>query len=96
VDLLISEVRTLPDDERQAATLAQREYIDEWVHLFSQVHAGTDPTASRIRVQAALSLVNDAARTRHIRNATGAAEAVTGLAERLLELSEGPGGPDGR
>jgi AcrR family transcriptional regulator len=86
VELLISEVRNLPDDEQRAALAVQREYIDEWVHLFAQVHPDVESTAARIQVQAALALVNDAARTRHIRTAVGAPEAVVALGEQLLEL----------
>jgi AcrR family transcriptional regulator len=86
VDLLISEVRNLPDDERHATAVAQREYIDEWVHLFTQVHSGIDATTARIQIQAALALVNDSARTRHIRTAAGALDLVTELGEQLLGL----------
>ena len=86
MELLISEVRNLPDEEQRAALAVQREYIDEWVHLFAQVHPDVESTAARIQVQAALALVNDAARTRHIRTAVGAPEAVVALGEQLLEL----------
>jgi AcrR family transcriptional regulator len=86
VELLISEVRNLPADEQRPALAVQREYIDEWVHLVTQVHPELDATAARIQVQAALSLVNDAARTRHIRTAVGATDAVAELCEQLLEL----------
>jgi AcrR family transcriptional regulator len=86
VDLLITEIRNLPDNDRQAASLAQREYIAEWVYLLQEIHPELDPTTARIQVQTALTQVNDAARTAHIRAATGATDVVVELCRQLLAL----------
>lgn len=86
VDLMITEDEHLPEDERHRARQAQHAYIDEWVHLLRQVHGDFDPTTARIRVQAALTVANDAARTRHLRSNPGVAAALEDICTRLLRL----------
>ncbi|WGY00427.1 TetR/AcrR family transcriptional regulator [Nocardioides sp. QY071] len=87
LDLLITEVRNLPEDPRKEAVDAQREYIDEWVHLLLQVDPGLDPTKARIEVHAALTVINDAARTAHLRRLGRGEEAVVALAHAVLGVS---------
>lgn len=84
LDVLITEMRNLPEPERASAVQAQRDYIGEWVHLLGQVDPALDTTTCRIEVQAVLTLVNDAARTRHVRTIGNSAQAVSALCERLL------------
>lgn len=89
LDVLITETRNLPDDERPAAVQAQREYIGEWVHLLSTLDPDLDTTTCRVQVQAVLMVVNDAARTWHVRAAEHSADAVAALCERLLGVAPG-------
>lgn len=86
VDLMMTETEHLPDDERHRARQAQHAYIDEWVHLLQQVHPGADPTSARIRVQAALTAVNDIARTSHLRRNLGVPAVLEAICARLLRL----------
>ncbi|MFC3777973.1 TetR/AcrR family transcriptional regulator [Mycolicibacterium holsaticum] len=67
IALLISEIRELPAHEQHRARAAQHEYIAEWVHLLRQVEPAWDQTLCRIRVQAALGVINDVAATPHLR-----------------------------
>ncbi|MEV8372143.1 TetR family transcriptional regulator [Kribbella sp. NPDC056861] len=83
VGLMITELDHLPEAQRRASRQAQYDYVSEWVQLFLEVHPSADPVAARIRVQAALSIANDVARTPQLR-ATGLAEAVTTVCTRLL------------
>jgi AcrR family transcriptional regulator len=63
LSLMITDLDHLPEQERHACRQAQHDYVGEWVHLFLALDPGQDPVAARIRVQAALSIANDAART---------------------------------
>ncbi|SBT54956.1 TetR/AcrR family transcriptional regulator [Micromonospora narathiwatensis] len=86
VDLLITEVDHLPDDERRHSRQTQRDYLDEWVHLLRAVHPGLEPAAARIRVQAVLTVANDAARTPRVRANPALPAALEAIATRLLHL----------
>jgi hypothetical protein len=63
VNVLITEVRNLPRDQATSLLHAQREYIDEWVNLLRHIHANVDTAPARVVVQAALTVINDLART---------------------------------
>ncbi|MFG2056809.1 TetR/AcrR family transcriptional regulator [Micromonospora sp. NPDC048930] len=87
VDLLITEVEHLPEDERRDSRQTQHDYISEWVHLLRADRPGLDPTAARVRVQAVLTVANDAARTPRIRAYPALPAALEGIAAHLLQLS---------
>lgn len=84
VDLMITETGNLPDTEQSDARRSQHEYISEWVHLFRISHPGTEPVAARIRVHAALTVANDAARTPHLRRNTQITPALERICGRLM------------
>lgn len=86
VDVLITETRNLPEDVRKATIFAQQSYIDEWVHLLSVINKELDLIAARAQVQAALSLVNDIVRTRHLRQAINSREAVIDICKAVLDV----------
>lgn len=86
VDLLVTEVRNLPDPHREVALAAQREYVDEWVHLLTQAHPELAPSAARLQVQAVLTAVNYVARIRHLQSATDVTVAVGEICRRMLEV----------
>jgi AcrR family transcriptional regulator len=88
VDILMSEVRNLPDPHRENALVAQRDYIDEWVHLLRQTQPQLTPLTARFQVQAVLTLINYVARIHHLRTAIKAPEATIAVCERLLRVSE--------
>ncbi|WP_396902079.1 TetR/AcrR family transcriptional regulator [Mycolicibacterium sp.] len=81
IQLLISETGYLSADEQHRTRAAQYEYIAEWVGLLRQLTPTRDPDECRVRVQAALGIVNDVAATPHLRafgNVDKAAIAVSG------------------
>ncbi|MFD9697548.1 TetR/AcrR family transcriptional regulator [Lentzea sp. NPDC059081] len=84
--LLVTDLDHLPADTRHELRQTQRHYVDEWIHLLRLHHPDLDQATARIRVHAALSVVNDTARTPHLRNATGVRGAVEVLCARLLGL----------
>lgn len=86
VDLLITELDQLPDEERRRARQSQYDYMAEWVHLLRAVHPEMDPVTARIRVQAALAMMNDVALTPRLRARGGLGAAMVAVGERLLLL----------
>lgn len=86
VDLLMTEVRNLPDPHREAALAAQREYVDEWVHLLTQARPELAASAARLQVQAVLTAVNYVARIRHLQSATDVTVAVGEICRHMLDL----------
>lgn len=88
VDLLITEAEQLPEDERHRTRQAQYEYIAEWVHLMQAVHPSMDAISARIRVQAALGMMNDVALTPHLRGIGGLTNALAAVGAELLKLGD--------
>lgn len=80
VHLMITEMKHLPDDDRLTARQAQHEYLREWTHLLPEKH----PTTARIRVQAALTVANNAARSPHLRDNPAITPVLHTLCTRLL------------
>ncbi|WP_432969709.1 TetR/AcrR family transcriptional regulator [Dactylosporangium sp. CA-233914] len=87
VDALITEVRSLGAEATAALTMAQREYVAEWVHLYRRLHPGAGVPAATITVQAALMVVNDLARTPAFRSRSDAADVAAALSRAALGLS---------
>ncbi|WP_225829744.1 TetR/AcrR family transcriptional regulator [Streptomyces sp. NK08204] len=90
VTLIVTETEHLPDDERHRIRQAQRDYIDEWLHLMGHVHPGMSPAEARIRTQAVLTIANDIARTPRLRARSGIAHNVHHLGCVLLGLDSTP------
>lgn len=91
IDVLVAESANLPGDERAKAREEIRDYIDEWVHLLQSLTATEPGVPARIRVIAALSMINDVARTPHLRAITGVDAAVTAVAVSVLLGAESSG-----
>jgi AcrR family transcriptional regulator len=84
IDVLIGELAHVPPAQQQQTRQAQREYITEWVHLLTETAHGTDQLAARIRVQAALTVVNDIARTPHLSTLPGLANTLADIVLAVL------------
>lgn len=89
VDVLITEIRSLPAPEAAALVAAQRDYIAEWIHLFCALHPEADRPEAAVVVQAALMLINDMARTADVRAREDAYELLSRLAQAVLGLQRG-------
>lgn len=99
LDLLITESSQLPDEERHLQRQAQHDYISEWTRLLSMIDPDTDSTESRIRVQAAMTVINDTARDPHFIGAAGYATAMGSIARSIVftqQSAAGSGRPAGR
>jgi AcrR family transcriptional regulator len=84
--LLYTELRHLPDQQRQAGRRAQRDYVDEWARLLPVPQA-----EGRIVVHAALGMINSLVRIPHLRSRPEFADEVVGLA---LDALRSVGTPD--
>ncbi|MGW8762922.1 TetR/AcrR family transcriptional regulator [Streptomyces sp. NPDC055815] len=79
IGLLLGELDQLPEKERKASRQAQREYLALWVRLLDDIRPGLDATEARIVVGATLTAVDNAVRTRSLRERPD-------LADRLVEI----------
>ncbi|WP_280479656.1 TetR/AcrR family transcriptional regulator [Nocardia cyriacigeorgica] len=86
--LLISETDRLPEDERHRIRRVQREYIAEWAQLLRQIHPEWDADETRIRIQAAFTVVNDIAATPHLRAIDTIAEPTAAVCRAILDVGE--------
>ncbi len=86
--LLISETDRLPEDERHRIRRVQREYIAEWAQLLRQIHPEWDADETRIRIQAAFTVVNDIAATPHLRAIDTIVEPTAAVCRTILDVGE--------
>ncbi|MFB7719372.1 TetR/AcrR family transcriptional regulator [Nocardia sp. NPDC056100] len=87
MQVLISETGHLLEADRHRTRAAQHTYISEWVHLMQQVHPGWDAISTRIRVQATLTMINDAGATPHRWPRHRLEPVLTSIGARLLALT---------
>lgn len=59
IAILIEETANLPEEARASTHIAQREYLDEWVHLL-----GSETAETRATVLATVGMINDLTRVR--------------------------------
>jgi AcrR family transcriptional regulator len=84
IDVLVTEASNLPDDERAATQQSVRDYIAEWVHLIRAESPADEDVPTRIRVISVLSMINDVARTPHLRVVAGVRDSVASVAKSIL------------
>lgn len=84
IGILITESRHLPDDSRDAALRAQRDYLGEWRHLLRTARPGLSAVEAQVRVDTAVDLINELARVPHLRADERFADALARLVRRLL------------
>ncbi|MFE3001202.1 TetR/AcrR family transcriptional regulator [Nocardia sp. NPDC059246] len=89
IRLLTSDIDQLPAADRHRMRGVQHEYIAEWVQLVRQVHPGQDELEARLRVQAALSVINDLAATSRLRATPDTPRLTRHLAAALLAPPHG-------
>ncbi len=86
IDVLVTEVRNLPDGPATTLHQEQRAYVDEWSHLVQELHPGLDAPTARVTVHATLMMINDLARSPGARSRADAEEALTALARSALGI----------
>lgn len=83
---LVSETRNLPRAEARWILLAQRGYVDEWIHLLREIDPASSAVTARISVQSALMVCNDLSRTAALRRRADAKSVLTDLCCGLLAI----------
>lgn len=86
VTLLVTERGHLPDEVNTTVLRAIDETIEEAVHLLMQVDPGVSTGEATLRVRAVLSVANDIARTRGLRQRIDVVPAVRALTDVLLGI----------
>jgi AcrR family transcriptional regulator len=84
MDVLITEVPHLPQPHRSTFRGIQRHYLDQWREVLIRLHPDLPPAHARVYLQAAHTVVNDVARTPHLRTRPTAAAAVTAIGHAIL------------
>jgi AcrR family transcriptional regulator len=79
-----SEVANVPDRDRKELVRVQRSYVAEWVRLLRETVTGLPEPEARIVAHAALTIVNDLARTPRIVARPGIVGELAGLATIVL------------
>ena len=81
-----SEHANLPDPDRKELVRVQREYVAQWIRLVRAISPELGEPDVRITVHAALTVVNDLARTPRILARPGIAAELTELAVIVLDV----------
>ncbi|HEY3685076.1 MAG TPA: TetR/AcrR family transcriptional regulator [Streptosporangiaceae bacterium] len=63
----LTEVAHLPEEARPDIHRARRDVVAEWIGAVRRLHPGIDATAARVRVYAAMSVINDLVQVRALR-----------------------------
>jgi hypothetical protein len=84
MDVLISEVPHLPEPHRSSFRERQRRYLDQWRGVLARLHPHLPPAHTRVSLQAALTVINDVARTPHLRARPSAAADVAAIGHAIL------------
>lgn len=86
LDLLIIESPHLPDADLHWVRQIQRDFIADWVRRYRRLHPAEEYGPARVRVQAALNVTNDVARTPHLRELSGVADLLHVIGAAILHL----------
>ncbi|ODU07476.1 MAG: hypothetical protein ABS81_01660 [Pseudonocardia sp. SCN 72-86] len=87
VDVLVTEVPHLPDERRDVFRRAQRDYLAEWVALIHRDAPDLPEPETRVRVHAAIAVVNGLSRIPHLRATPGYTAHTAALARAVLDRS---------
>jgi AcrR family transcriptional regulator len=84
LDLMIAEAGNLDPAAGRLTLDQQRTYVREWVRLLQVIHPDLPVGHAQVRVQAALTMTNDIARTAHLSSRPGARASVCAIATAIL------------
>lgn len=84
VELILSETRSLDPEAQETGIRLQRDYLRSLVRLLQELRPDLPAGYARVRVQAVITLINDIARTNHLRSQPGVREATMAIAASIL------------
>jgi len=85
MDVLITEIPHLPEPHRTELRQIQRRYLGQWLHILTRLHPGQLPAHIRVHLQAALTVINDIARTPQLLTRPPGAAAITAIGHAILD-----------
>ena len=85
MDVLITEIPHLPEPHRTELRQIQRRYLGQWLHILTRLHPRPPPTHLRVHLQAALTVINDIARTPQLVTQPPDAAALTAIGHAILD-----------
>lgn len=85
MDVLITEIPHLPEPHRTELRQIQRRYLGQWLHILTRLHPRPPTAHLRVHLQAALTVINDIARTPHLFTQPPDAAAVTAIGHAILD-----------
>jgi AcrR family transcriptional regulator len=88
VDVMVTQLEHLPEDEQGRLRKLENEYISEWVHLIRAGRPGLDADSARVRVHAVLTVANNGLRTPRLRRVPAVSPALEAICIRLLADQE--------
>ena len=83
-----SELGNVPDPDRKELVRVQRTYVAQWIRLVRDLEPELSEAQARITVHAALTIVNDLARTPRLAGRPGIAAELAELAVTVLEAGK--------
>ncbi|RJS46745.1 TetR/AcrR family transcriptional regulator [Nocardioides cavernaquae] len=86
VGILVAEVTNLPDEHRRDVRRAQHDYVAEWIRLIRETRPALDESQARFVVHAALTVINDVARTDHLRARPAVDDDLRSICRRILDV----------
>lgn len=86
IDVLVTEVRNLPEGTSAAIRENQRAYVGEWVNLLRDVHPELDDPTARSTVHATLMMINDLARSPGTHRRADVDQDLAAMARRILGI----------
>jgi AcrR family transcriptional regulator len=84
MDVLITEVTHLPEPHRSTFREIQRDYLNQWLDVLTRLYPRVPWPHLRVRLQAALTVINDVARTPHLRTQPAVAATLTAVGHAIL------------
>ena len=85
--LIVTELRQLPEADRLRALDVQNSYVSEWVRVVRTLHPVWDAVRARIRVHAVLAILNDLSLTRPENLSPQLDHALVVVCGEVLEIS---------
>ncbi|MEN2740142.1 TetR family transcriptional regulator [Microbacterium sp. X-17] len=90
VEVLISELAELPEKERRAVAVAQRQYADVWVRLIAAVRPDLEPAAVKITGETISSIISNLVRTDRLVTRGDLEDRILDICDAALHLPADP------
>ncbi|WP_166350790.1 TetR/AcrR family transcriptional regulator [Phytoactinopolyspora limicola] len=96
VGTLLTEVAHLPEEDKGQIVALEHSYVGEWLRLLGEANPALSEPESQMCVQAIFTMVNNVARTKHLRTRTHLVSDTVAVGQAILHaaISLGDSRPD--